>query len=99
MCAARELTKVHEEFLRGTIPFIRQHFATTAPRGEITLVIAGASAPRGERDESWDDTRVCAEMRALLQHGVPRSEAVKRVARAARRARREVYELTLNESR
>ena len=40
---ARELTKVHEELLRGTIAEIRAHFEGHQPRGEFTLVVRGVS--------------------------------------------------------
>lgn len=39
---ARELTKVHEQFVRGTLRELIAHFAEREPRGEITLLIAGA---------------------------------------------------------
>ena len=39
---ARELTKLHEEVLRGTISEMAAHFAVNAPRGEFTLAIRGA---------------------------------------------------------
>ncbi len=42
-CVARELTKVHEETLRGTLDSLVEHFTTTAPRGEFVLIVAGAS--------------------------------------------------------
>jgi hypothetical protein len=38
-------------------------------------------------------------LRQLLKQGVPRTDAVKRVARASKRERREVYELTLKQAR
>ncbi|MCL5027370.1 MAG: SAM-dependent methyltransferase, partial [Chloroflexi bacterium] len=38
----RELTKLHEEFVRGTVSEVRDHFLAHAPRGEFTLVIGGA---------------------------------------------------------
>ena len=39
---ARELTKLHEQWLRGRVAEVLEHFQQTAPRGEFTLVIAGA---------------------------------------------------------
>jgi 16S rRNA (cytidine1402-2'-O)-methyltransferase len=44
MVAAREMTKIHEEQVRGTISSVRAHFLEKAPRGEFTLVIAGAGS-------------------------------------------------------
>jgi 16S rRNA (cytidine1402-2'-O)-methyltransferase len=40
VCIARELTKTHEEFLRGTPAELLAHFQTRPPKGEITLLIA-----------------------------------------------------------
>lgn len=101
MCAARELTKMFEEFRRGTITEVREYYASVEPRGEFTLIIKGRSGGRlreAERSQtSWSDERVCRETNKLLRKGVPRTEAVKRVARAGRRERREVYELALKD--
>ena len=44
MAAARELTKLFEEIVRGTTTEVVEHFAQHPPRGELTLVIAGADA-------------------------------------------------------
>jgi 16S rRNA (cytidine1402-2'-O)-methyltransferase len=40
ICVARELTKHFEEFRRGTVSEVREHFAAHPPKGEITLIIA-----------------------------------------------------------
>ncbi len=96
ICVARELTKKFEEFRRGTIEQAREYFEMNEPRGEFTLVIDGQAADgrRQAADRAWDDARVKKEMRALLKKGVPRTEAVKRIAKASGRARRAVYALT-----
>jgi len=97
ICVARELTKKFEEFQRGTIGEVRAYFEENEARGEFTLVIEGQMADDGRRttDMVWDDARVKKELRALLKKGVPRTEAVKRIAKASGRERRAVYELTL----
>jgi 16S rRNA (cytidine1402-2'-O)-methyltransferase len=41
---ARELTKLHEEFRRGTVAELAAYYEATAPRGEIVLVLEGAPA-------------------------------------------------------
>lgn len=38
---AREISKVHEEYIRGTIQEVIQHFTKTEPRGEIVIILAG----------------------------------------------------------
>jgi 16S rRNA (cytidine1402-2'-O)-methyltransferase len=46
---ARELTKVHEEFVRGTAQDLAARYAAERPKGEVTVVIAPADADaRGE---------------------------------------------------
>ena len=40
-CVAREISKVHEESRRGTLNELTGHFAETAPRGEIVVIVAG----------------------------------------------------------
>jgi 16S rRNA (cytidine1402-2'-O)-methyltransferase len=49
LVVAREITKIHEEFLRGTPATLLEHFATNPPRGELTVVVAGSDwRPRDE---------------------------------------------------
>ncbi|MFA6718524.1 MAG: 16S rRNA (cytidine(1402)-2'-O)-methyltransferase [Prevotella sp.] len=38
---AREISKMHEEHVRGTLDEVIAHFETTEPRGEIVIVLAG----------------------------------------------------------
>jgi 16S rRNA (cytidine1402-2'-O)-methyltransferase len=42
LVVAREITKIHEEFLRGTPATLLHHFEQEAPRGELTVVVAGS---------------------------------------------------------
>jgi 16S rRNA (cytidine1402-2'-O)-methyltransferase len=50
ICVARELTKHFEEFRRGSVSAVREHFATHAPRGEITLLIAPKDKRTGRHE-------------------------------------------------
>lgn len=43
-CVARELSKLHEEILRGTLSELAEHFEQHAPRGEIVLVVQGVGS-------------------------------------------------------
>ncbi len=47
VCVARELTKLHQEFVRGSIEEVAEHFASGNVRGEITLVVGGAAMKPG----------------------------------------------------
>ena len=83
---ARELTKIHEEFLRGT-PAELQSALGERPsvKGEFTVMVA-----RGEAAEV-DDTPLDAAVEKLMESGVPRMEALKTVARQRGLSKREVY--------
>ncbi|HEX7587213.1 MAG TPA: 16S rRNA (cytidine(1402)-2'-O)-methyltransferase [Anaerolineae bacterium] len=99
VCAARELTKVYEELFRGRVSEARERFARTAPRGEFTLVVEGKTdndQPDAEDQERWDDARIREAVRDLIAAGMPRTDAVKRVAHEAGRNRREVYQVAIS---
>ena len=82
---ARELTKLHEEFLRGTASEVRAQLAARASvKGEIALVIGKSSAVVA-------DTPVDQAVHELEQKGVPRMDAIKQVARERGLSKREVY--------
>jgi len=49
VAVARELTKLHEEVVRGTASELAARYAEQAPRGEVVLVI-GAAAAGGDAD-------------------------------------------------
>ena len=85
---ARELTKLHEEFLRGTAAEVRAELASRpSVKGEITLLI-------GKTDEvQVDDTPLDEAVHAAEQRGLPRMEAIKHVAKQRGLSKREVYRL------
>ncbi len=87
LCAARELTKVHEEIWRGSLADALQRFGTEA-LGEFVLVVAGAV----EADR-WDEDRVRAAVQAEIEHGVSAAEAARQVAAMSGWNKRAVYAL------
>ena len=44
ICVSRELSKLHEENIRGTVREVLTHFENKPPKGEIVVVVAGKSA-------------------------------------------------------
>jgi 16S rRNA (cytidine1402-2'-O)-methyltransferase len=87
---ARELTKIHEEFVRGTAAEVRaQMAARDAVRGEITLLIGKATAP------APDDTPLEEAVERLMNSGTARMDAIKQVARKRGLSKREVYDQLL----
>jgi 16S rRNA (cytidine1402-2'-O)-methyltransferase len=87
---ARELTKIHEEFLRGAAATIRAQLAARGPaQGEFTLLIGRAAGP------DPDDTPVADAVETLVRQGLPRMDAIKQVARRRGLSKREVYDRLL----
>lgn len=44
ICVSRELSKMHEENVRGSVKGVLQHFENKAPKGEIVIIVGGKSA-------------------------------------------------------
>lgn len=89
---AREMTKLHEEFWRGTLGEAAMAFSSGQPKGEITLLIEGrADSP--VKAPSVDELQ--NELRNLISKGHSISTAVKTVAVGTAVKRKEVYALAL----
>lgn len=93
VAVARELTKIYEEVRRGPASTLQAHYAERELRGEITLVIGGA--PEGA-EVAWSEERVMTALRARLEAGEPRRQAVKAVAAESGWAQRTLYDLSLS---
>lgn len=90
-CAARELTKLHEELLRDTLAGLIKHFTIQPPRGEFVLVIEGAADETGAQAEKWAGMPPEDHVRLLMQDGMAKNEAIKKVARLRNLPRQEIY--------
>jgi 16S rRNA (cytidine1402-2'-O)-methyltransferase len=88
-CVARELTKVHETFRRGTLAELAAYYREAAPRGEVSVVVAPAPPP-DPGDAEADAVRLA---RRLLAEGRSPSRAAKEVARTTGVRRNRAYEL------
>jgi 16S rRNA (cytidine1402-2'-O)-methyltransferase len=86
MVLTRELTKIHEEFLRGTaLALIRNLRERGTVKGEITLVIGKPLPPPA------DDRPVREAFEAYLTQGLSRMDAIKAVAKDRGVSKREIY--------
>jgi 16S rRNA (cytidine1402-2'-O)-methyltransferase len=87
----RELTKLHEEFWRGSLGDAVTLYAIREPKGEYTIVLAGATA--------FATTVSNADLRSalgrLLADGLSRSAASKQLAAELNLPKREIYQLSL----
>jgi 16S rRNA (cytidine1402-2'-O)-methyltransferase len=86
----REMTKTHEEFLRGTAAQILEILeARDSVKGEITVLIGKAGKPEGPPPDADSIQEAVA---TLVRDGLPRMDAIKAVARRHGLSKREVYE-------
>jgi 16S rRNA (cytidine1402-2'-O)-methyltransferase len=89
---ARELTKLHEEFIRGSASTIREELERrVSVKGEITLVIGRAESKAEIADPLAEIERLQNEL------GLDRMEAIKSVAKRLGLPKREVYRLSAAE--
>ena len=87
---ARELTKIYEEFLRGTASEVRAQLAAReSVKGEITLLIGKATAP------SVDETPLPEALAKRVAAGQDRMDAIKALAKERGLSKREVYKQLL----
>ncbi|HEX2426058.1 MAG TPA: 16S rRNA (cytidine(1402)-2'-O)-methyltransferase [Actinomycetota bacterium] len=89
VAVARELTKLHEEVVRGRFSKVLERFATAAPRGEIVVVVEGAPPP------SRDPAGALDEARGLVRGGARKRDAAADAARRHGVSVNEVYRALL----
>lgn len=86
---ARELTKMHEEFVTGSLTEIASHFAANEPRGEIVIMIdRERSGPAAVSEISF-----IKRFEELVSQGFDRRDAMKRAAKEFGLNRSEAYRL------
>ena len=88
---ARELTKLHEEFWRGTLAEAIAYYAEKDPQGEYTVIVAGCEVQAVELSEE----RLKAEMVLLLGEGLSRASISKQLAVQTGLPKRQIYQWAL----
>ncbi len=89
---ARELTKLHEEFWRGTVADAIALYLTREPQGEYTIVVSGAESVQLVLSEAT----LKSELQSLLDQGLSRSDASRQLAQQTSLPRRQIYQLALS---
>ena len=87
---AKEITKLHEEVLRGTLSEILHVLQSRMIAGEYVIVIEGFNAERPSIDEALH------EVLSLMKKGLGRKEAVKTVAEGYGISKKELYDKSLS---
>ncbi|MEB3225074.1 MAG: 16S rRNA (cytidine(1402)-2'-O)-methyltransferase [Synechococcus sp.] len=91
---ARELTKLHEEFWRGTLATALIHYQEHNPKGEFTLILEGATQTTDT--EVFSDAEIVAQLGALIQQGMSKSLASRTLAQQLNLSRRHIYQLSMH---
>ena len=94
LAAARELTKLHEEFFRGSVTECLAWLEAQPPRGEFCLVIAQGEADVQEETQAADPLD---EVKTLIAQGMDKKAALAQVAKARKVPKRELYNRLLDE--
>jgi len=94
-CVARELTKLHEELVRGTLTTLAKD--RDSWRGEVAIVL-GAWAPES-REEAIADAEIDARIDRELALGTHSKTIAERVAAWSGRPKREIYERVVTRKR
>lgn len=94
----RELTKLHEEIVRGNLDEVLNHFIENKPRGEFVLVISGKSLDEIEQEKKslWEDMTIEQHILKLIDTGISKKEAIKIVAKERGLSKSEVYKFSIN---
>jgi 16S rRNA (cytidine1402-2'-O)-methyltransferase len=88
ICVAREMTKMFEEYWRGSLSEAVEHFKREPARGEFTLVVEGK---RKDERGVWTEEELQAAIEKGVNAGEAPSDLAGRLAKASGWKRREVY--------
>ena len=87
---ARELTKLHEEFVRGTLPEVATYYEERPPKGEVTVVVGPVAENAGGVDAEVEAETLAREM---LAEGIRPSTVAKEIAGRLDLARNDAYRI------
>jgi 16S rRNA (cytidine1402-2'-O)-methyltransferase len=91
---ARELTKKHEEWLRGTLREVLAYFDETPALGEYCVVIEAASDTLPAQENTWwEALTIVAHVDHYIAGGMDKKAAIRQTAVDRNVARREVYQV------
>jgi 16S rRNA (cytidine1402-2'-O)-methyltransferase len=94
VAVARELTKVHEEVVRGTLAEALRYYEEHTPRGEVTLVVEAMS--EATVPDAADRRAATTLGQSLIDEGLKPSHAAREVARRLGLPRNLAYEIVQN---
>lgn len=99
---AREITKLHEEFIRGKIETVIENFNTKPPRGEMVVLIDGCDKSQNDTSDKMvhENNAQLLKLRVklLTEKGYDNKVALKKAAKELGLSRNAAYEILINKS-
>ena len=92
VCLCRELTKLHEEFIRGTLSELVTLDESTL-RGEMVLVVEGAS----NVNKSYSEEELIKLVNEELKSGIPLKQACQEISKITGEKKNKLYQLMINQ--
>jgi len=86
----REISKVHEEKIYGTVSEVYEKIEDREIKGEIVVVIEGREKQKPDK-ESWTDLSILEHVRLFMDNGYTKKEAIKKVAEVREIRKKDVY--------
>jgi|WetSurMetagenome_2_1015567.scaffolds.fasta_scaffold257229_2 16S rRNA (cytidine1402-2'-O)-methyltransferase len=91
-CVARELTKIHEEYVSGSLEEVLSRFKDGEPRGEMTVII------RECMDHHEDMPDIGLKAKSLLEEGLSKRDAARMLHDLYKRPKNEIYKMLLDKT-
>jgi 16S rRNA (cytidine1402-2'-O)-methyltransferase len=92
----RELTKIHEEVLQMSLSAALEYYQDREVRGEFVLVLEGYNGEENEAVNPMIHMDIPSHVRAYMELGMEKKEAIKRVARERKLPKNQVYQESLD---
>ena len=95
IAVCRELTKLHEEIRRGSLEEVINYFSERSIKGEFVLVVEGKQQEEIDREnkEKWEELSIEDHIRLLMNEGLNKKEAIKKVAKDRGLQKNIVYQI------
>lgn len=90
LCVAREMTKMFEEYWRGTVSGAVEHFKSQPARGEFTLVIEGKTK---DGDEKWTEQEMIKAIETEMKNGKSAKDISSELSMQSGWSKKEIYTL------
>lgn len=94
----RELTKLHEEIVRGSIEEVIQVFSDRTVKGEFVLVVEGKTQDEIDKEckDKWESLSIEEHVIAIMNEGLSKKDAIKKVAKERGIQKNEVYKVAID---